>query len=58
MMTANIGSAPWSLKEINGYVNSKKTAVLGIWKSNNQITASLSINKSFNKYISSFGDID
>jgi hypothetical protein len=32
-MTANIGSAPWSIKEISGYVNGKKTAVLGIWKS-------------------------
>ncbi|CAD8155868.1 unnamed protein product [Paramecium pentaurelia] len=58
MMTANLGSVPWSIKEINGQINNKKSAVLGIWKSDNSFSACLSINKYFNKYISSFGDLD
>ncbi|CAK78254.1 unnamed protein product (macronuclear) [Paramecium tetraurelia] len=58
IMTANLGSVPWSIKEINGQINNKKSAVLGIWKSDNSFSACLSINKYLNKYISSFGDLD
>ncbi|CAD8077966.1 unnamed protein product [Paramecium sonneborni] len=58
MMTANLGSVPWSIKEINGFINNKKSAVLGIWKSDNSFSACLSINKYLNKYISSYGDLD
>lgn len=58
MMTANLGSVPWSIKEINGYINNKKTSVLGIWKSDDKFSACLSINKSLNKYISSYGNFD
>lgn len=57
-MTANLGSVPWSIKEINGFINNKKSAVLGIWKSDNSFSACLSINKYLNKYISSYGDLD
>ncbi|CAD8159733.1 unnamed protein product [Paramecium pentaurelia] len=58
MMTANLGSVPWSIKEINGLINNKRSAVLGIWKTDNSFSACLSINKYLNKYISSFGDLD
>lgn len=58
MMTANLGSVPWSVKEINGFINNKKTSVLGIYKNEDTISACLSINKYFNKYISSFGNFD
>lgn len=58
MMTANLGSVPWSVKEINGLINNKKTSVLGIYKIEDNISACLSINKYFNKYISSFGNFD
>ena len=57
-MTANLGSVPWSIKEVNGFINNKKSAVLGIWKSENSFCACLSINKYLNKYISSYGDLD
>ena len=57
-MTANLGSVPWSIKEVNGFINNKKISVLGIWKSENSFSACLSVNKYLNKYTSSFGDLD
>lgn len=60
MMVANLGSVPWSVKELNGHIMNmnKKCAVFGICAKGEEFSVVASINKSLTKYISRHGQLN
>lgn len=59
VMAANIGSTPWTIKEIDGNLGTyKRCAVMGIHENNDVYSSVITINKGMSKCVSKFGRLE